>query len=271
MRSVPADRRDAADHPHRRALAGAVRAEEAEGLARLDVEVDPVDRDEVAEALDEAARVDHGAVFAHGLSTYLCRPDGLSGRFDVAGDLVDQLLLGLEHLLVPQPFPQLDDDPLAVEVALEVEQVRLDPALLAAVVRIRADRDRGAVVERRRRRRCRTRARAAPARPRGSPSDSRVSRRAGRRRRPCRRAREAVRAGAPPPAPRLRAGAGGSRSTRRLRAAAPAVPRSPAARAARGRRDACGRSGTRRPRRPRQRSPAARGRTAPAPALPARA
>ena len=34
-------------------LARAVRAEEAERLAALDVEVDPVDGDEVAEALDE--------------------------------------------------------------------------------------------------------------------------------------------------------------------------------------------------------------------------
>ena len=61
-----ADRRDAADHPHRRALAGAVRPEEAERLAAPDVEVDSVDRDEVAEPLHEAASVDHCAVLAHG-------------------------------------------------------------------------------------------------------------------------------------------------------------------------------------------------------------
>ena len=47
-------RRDARDHPHRRGLARAVRPEEAERLARLDPEVDAVDRDEVAEALGQA-------------------------------------------------------------------------------------------------------------------------------------------------------------------------------------------------------------------------
>ena len=51
-------RRDAADHPHRRGLAGAVRAEEAERLARRDVEVDGVDRGELAEPLRQAAGVD---------------------------------------------------------------------------------------------------------------------------------------------------------------------------------------------------------------------
>ena len=52
------DRRDAADHAHRRGLPRPVRAEEAEGLASLEVEVDRVHGDEVAEALDEVARVD---------------------------------------------------------------------------------------------------------------------------------------------------------------------------------------------------------------------
>src|SRR5918994_1643804 len=81
-------------------------------------------------------------------ATYLRGPDGSTGRLDVARDLVDQLLLALEHLLVPQPFPQLDDQPPAVQVALEVEQVRLDPALLTAVVRVRPDRDRRPMVQR---------------------------------------------------------------------------------------------------------------------------
>ena len=84
------------------------------------------------------------------------RPDGGSGRLDVAADLGDELLLGGEHRLVAQPLPDLDDEPLAVEIAVEVEQVRLDPALGAAVVRVRADRDGGAVPERRTRRRCRS-------------------------------------------------------------------------------------------------------------------
>ena len=45
------DRRDAADHPHRRGLAGAVGPEEAERFAGRDVEVDGVDRGELAELL----------------------------------------------------------------------------------------------------------------------------------------------------------------------------------------------------------------------------
>jgi hypothetical protein len=50
---------DARDHPHRRRLARAVRAEEPERLARLDPEVDAVDRDEVVEPLQEPAPLDH--------------------------------------------------------------------------------------------------------------------------------------------------------------------------------------------------------------------
>src|SRR6185436_15225635 len=43
--------------------------------------------------------------------TYLPRSDRLPRRLDVPGDLVDQSLLVVEHLLVPQPLPQLDDQP----------------------------------------------------------------------------------------------------------------------------------------------------------------
>ena len=50
--------RDAADHAHSRRLPRAVRAEEPEGLAALEVEVDRVDGDGVAEALDEPAGMD---------------------------------------------------------------------------------------------------------------------------------------------------------------------------------------------------------------------
>ncbi len=57
QRSV-GDGRDAADHAHRRRLPRAVRAEEAERLAALEVEVDAVHGDEVAEALDEIACLD---------------------------------------------------------------------------------------------------------------------------------------------------------------------------------------------------------------------
>src|SRR5690242_16596298 len=61
-----------------------------------------------------------------------------AGCFDVLGDLRDELRFRLESPFVPEAQPQLDDEPLAVEVALEVEQVRLDPPLFPAVVRIDA-------------------------------------------------------------------------------------------------------------------------------------
>ena len=48
-------------------------------------------------------------------------------------------------MLVAQPLPQLDHEPLAVQVAGEAEQERLDAELVAAVVRVRPDRDRGAM------------------------------------------------------------------------------------------------------------------------------
>ena len=65
---------------------------------------------------------------------------------DVARDLRDQLLLALERASSRSRSPELDDEPPAVEVALEVEQERLDAALAAAVVRVRPDRDGGAVL-----------------------------------------------------------------------------------------------------------------------------
>src|SRR6187455_2566234 len=83
-----------------------------------------------------------------------CRPDG-SGRpfggarrVDVAGDLGDERLFALEDLLVAETRPELDDQPFAVEIAVEVEEVRLDPSLGAAVVRVRPDRDSCAVRKR---------------------------------------------------------------------------------------------------------------------------
>ena len=59
---------------------------------------------------------------------------------------VDEFFERVEARLLPEPAPDLDDEPLAVEVAVEVEQVRLDAALDAVEVRVRADRDRGAPV-----------------------------------------------------------------------------------------------------------------------------
>ena len=57
MRSCRRDRRDAADHAHRRRLARAVWSEEAEGLSPLHVEVDPVDGDEGPEVFDQSPRM----------------------------------------------------------------------------------------------------------------------------------------------------------------------------------------------------------------------
>src|SRR5207253_8407113 len=68
---------------------------------------------------------------------------GAARGLHVARDLGDQLLLARERALVAQPRPELERQLLAVEVALEVEEERLDPPLLAAVVRVGADRDRG--------------------------------------------------------------------------------------------------------------------------------
>src|SRR6185503_2943396 len=68
-----------------------------------------------------------------------------AGGLDVPRDLRDQLLLALERPLVAQALPQLEREPLAVEVAGEVEQERLDPPFAAAVVRVGADRDRRVV------------------------------------------------------------------------------------------------------------------------------
>src|SRR6266516_4340129 len=62
---------------------------------------------------------------------------------DVPGDLLHELRLALERALLAQPPPKLHREPRAVEIALPVEEVRLDPALGAAVVRVDADRDRG--------------------------------------------------------------------------------------------------------------------------------
>ncbi len=62
------------------------------------------------------------------------RADRLARGVDVEGDLVDEGVLRRKHRLVAQAFPHLDDEPLAVEIAVEVEKIRLDPALAAAVM-----------------------------------------------------------------------------------------------------------------------------------------
>ena len=60
---VPSRRPDQPEHhPQRRRLAGAVRAEVAEDVAALDRQVDAVDRDDLAVALDEPACLDRRRV-----------------------------------------------------------------------------------------------------------------------------------------------------------------------------------------------------------------
>ena len=88
-----ADRRDAADHPHRRGLAGAVRAEEAERLARRDVEVDRVDGGELAEPLRQAAGMDQGRVGV----AIRGSPAGLAGHVQWVANLVPGNLDGLDR------------------------------------------------------------------------------------------------------------------------------------------------------------------------------
>src|SRR5206468_2778137 len=63
---------------------------------------------------------------------------------DVARDLRDELGLVREGPLLAEAIPELDAQPFTIEVAFEVEQESFDPALGAAVVRVDADRDRGA-------------------------------------------------------------------------------------------------------------------------------
>ena len=67
---------------------------------------------------------------------------------DVARDLGNQVFLVGERSFVAQAPPELHDQPFSVEIALEIEQESLDAALAAAIVRVRADRNRGAVAGR---------------------------------------------------------------------------------------------------------------------------
>src|SRR5207248_9898779 len=68
-------------HPHGRGLAGAVGSEQSEHRARGDVEVDPVERHDVAEALAEAfdrdgrdeVSIGHASTLAESLNTVKCR------------------------------------------------------------------------------------------------------------------------------------------------------------------------------------------------------
>ena len=89
------DRRHASDHPHRRALARAVRTEEPERFARLDREVDAVDRDERSEFLGQRVRFDE-------------RPGGHDGR---RYRFAESVLVGFRAALVDalrRPLARVD-------------------------------------------------------------------------------------------------------------------------------------------------------------------
>ena len=85
-------RQQAAQHLHRRRLAAAVGAEEAEDLPALDPEADVIDRGEVAEPLGQVVRLDDHLVVArrargdHQLlvaAAHLLRQEGDEGRVQV--------------------------------------------------------------------------------------------------------------------------------------------------------------------------------------------
>src|SRR5205085_1446165 len=79
-------------------------------------------------------RAARGTAYELQRRSHLDRWRGRPGRLDIPRNLFDEVALRLERLLVPQPQPELDDEPLAVEIADEVQQVRLDPPFAAAVV-----------------------------------------------------------------------------------------------------------------------------------------
>src|SRR5207245_1012972 len=72
--------------------------------------------------------------------------DGCAGQLDVVTDRGHELLERIEAALLADRAPELDQEPLAVEVTVEVEQVRLDPAFDAVEVGARPDRHGGAPV-----------------------------------------------------------------------------------------------------------------------------
>jgi hypothetical protein len=67
----------AGEHLHRRRLAGAVGAEQADARPHREIEVEPVDRSDLAEALDDAPQPD--GQFGHVL-VGTTRATGANGR-----------------------------------------------------------------------------------------------------------------------------------------------------------------------------------------------
>src|SRR4029077_19142418 len=68
-------------------------------------------------------------------------PGGAACLLDVVVDRSHEPLERVEPALLPDRRPDLDDEPLAVEVVVEVEQMGLDPTLDTVEVRVRANRD----------------------------------------------------------------------------------------------------------------------------------
>src|SRR5581483_6963149 len=89
-------RQQRGQHPDQRRFAGAVRAEQAEDLAVLDLEADALHRGEVAEALHDLADVDRGA-HRSGSRTYAVIPtasrrSALSTRSRTSNVLMSRLV-----------------------------------------------------------------------------------------------------------------------------------------------------------------------------------
>ena len=74
------DRRDGADHPHRRRLACAVGAEEAERLALLDLDVDALDRLELAVGLAQPTCLDQRLDPTASSTGDGCEPGSIAGE-----------------------------------------------------------------------------------------------------------------------------------------------------------------------------------------------
>src|SRR5436190_266423 len=119
------DRRDTADHPHGRALAGAVRAEEAEGLPPGDVEVDPVDGGQLVEPLHEAAGVDQRLRHAHWPEASE-RLEARGRSLERLGELRELVLVGEEELDVAGGDPGVEPRQLLERRAYAARECRVD-------------------------------------------------------------------------------------------------------------------------------------------------
>src|SRR5438270_2471660 len=78
----------------------------------------------------------------------LAGPKGCPRPLDIVVDRGHELLERVEPALLADRAPQLNDQPLAVQIAVEIEQMRLDAPLDAVEMRVRPDRYRRAPVVR---------------------------------------------------------------------------------------------------------------------------